>query len=253
MGFENKVAIVTGATSGIGQAIAIRLAKEGAILVLTDILSEPLNRFADEIEAMKCKAIAVKADVTNSKEIEQMVKVTLDGFGAVDILVNVAGGAARGKDRGYFHKVSEEAWNSVINVNLKGTLICCHAVIDHMLKRKQGKIINIGSVAGMIGSSNLQADYAAAKAGIIGFTKALAKELGPSGINVNCVSPGPIATPHFFTMEEEARKRLESNTWLKRLGKPEEVANLVFFLVSDEATYVTGQNYAVCGGRSLGW
>ena len=253
MGLENKVAIVTGATSGIGQAIAIRLAKEGAVLVLTDILLEPLNKFADEIKAMKCKAIAVKADVTNSKEIEQMVKTALDGFRAVDILVNVAGGAARGKDRGYFHKVSEESWNSVINVNLKGTLICCHAVIEHMLQRKQGKIINIGSVAGMIGSSNLQADYAAAKAGIVGFTKALAKELGPSGINVNCVSPGPIATPHFFTMEEEARKRLESNTWLKRLGKPEEVANLVFFLVSDEATYVTGQNYAVCGGRSLGW
>jgi len=253
MGVENKVAIVTGATSGIGQAIAIRLAKEGAILALTDILLEPLNKFADEIKAMKCKAIAVKADVTNSKEIEQMVKTSLDEFGTVDILVNVAGGAARGKDRGYFHKVSEEAWNSVINVNLKGTLICCHAVIGHMIEKKRGKIINIGSVAGMIGSSNLQADYAAAKAGIIGFTKALAKELGPSGINVNCVSPGPIATPHFFTMEEEARKRLESHTWLKRLGKPEEVANLIVFLVSDEASYITGQNYAVCGGRSLGW
>jgi NAD(P)-dependent dehydrogenase (short-subunit alcohol dehydrogenase family) len=253
MGLEKKVAIVTGATSGIGQAIAMRLAKEGAILALTDILPEPLNKFTDEIKAMKYKAIAVKADVTNSKEIERMVKATLDEFKAIDILVNVAGGAARGKDRGYFHKVSEEAWNTVIDINLKGTLLCCHAVIEHMLQKKQGKIINIGSVAGMIGSSNLQADYAAAKAGIIGFTKALAKELGPSGIHVNCVSPGPIATPHFFTMEEEARKRLESNTWLKRLGKPEEVANLVVFLVSDEASYITGQNYAVCGGRSLGW
>ena len=253
MRLENKVAIITGATSGIGQAIALRLAKEEAILALTDILSEPLNGFAEEIKAMKCKAIAVKADVTNSKEIEQMVKTTLDEFGEIDILVNVAGGAARGKDRDYFHKVSEIGWNSVIDINLKGTLICCHAVIEHMLERKRGKIINIGSVAGMIGSSNLQADYAAAKAGIIGFTKALAKELGPYGINVNCVSPGPIATPHFFTMEEEARNRLESNTWLKRLGKPEEVANVVVFLASDEASYVTGQNYAVCGGRSLGW
>jgi NAD(P)-dependent dehydrogenase (short-subunit alcohol dehydrogenase family) len=253
MRLENKVAIVTGAASGIGQAIAMRLAKEGAILVLNDIVLEPLNKFADEIKAMKHKAIVVKADVTNSKEIEQMVKRTLDEFGAVDILVNVAGGAARGKDRDYFYKVSEKTWNSVIDINLRGTLTCCHAVIGHMLQRRKGKIINIGSVAGMIGSSNLQADYAAAKAGIIGFTKALAKELGPSGINVNCVSPGPIATPHFFTMEEEARKRLESNTWLKRLGKPEEVANLVVFLVSDEAGYITGQNYAICGGRSLGW
>ena len=122
-----------------------------------------------------------------------------------------------------------------------------------MLQGKKGKIINIGSVTGMIGSSNMQADYSAAKAGIIGFTKALAKELGPFGINVNCVSPGPIATPHFFTMEEEARKKLEDNSWLKRLGKPEEVANVVAFLASDEASYITGQNHAVCGGRSLGW
>jgi len=253
MKLENKVAIVTGGTSGIGQAIAMRFAKEGAVLVLNDILLEPLNRFADAIKAMKCKAIAVKADVTSTKEIEAMVKKTLDEFGAVDILVNVAGGAARGKDRDYFHKVSEKAWNSVIDVNLRGTLVCCHAVIEPMLQGKKGKIINIGSVTGMIGSSNMQADYSAAKAGIIGFTKALAKELGPFGINVNCVSPGPIATPHFFTMEEEARKKLEDNSWLKRLGKPEEVANVVAFLASDEASYITGQNYAVDGGRSLGW
>jgi len=253
MELENRVAIVTGATSGIGQAIAIGLAKEGAILVLTDILLEALNKFADEIKAMKCRAIAMKADVTNSKEIEQMVKTTLDEFGAVDILVNVAGGAARGKDRDYFYKVSEKGWNTVIDTNLKGTLICCHAVIEHMLQKKRGKIINIASVAGMIGGSNLQVDYSAAKAGIIGFTKALAKELGPSGINVNCVSPGPTATPHLFTMEEEGRKKIESQTWLKRLARPEEIANMVVFLASDKASYITGQNYAVCGGRSLGW
>lgn len=253
MKLENKVAIVTGAAGGIGQAIAIRLAKEGAGLVLNDILLEPLNKFADEIKAMKCKAIAVKADVTNSKEIKQMVKAAIDEFEGIDILVNCAGGAARGKGRGYFHEVSEEAWNSVIDLNLKGTLLCCHAVIGHMIKKGGGKIINIGSIAGMIGSSITMADYSAAKAGVIGFTKALAKELGKYGISVNCVSPGTIATPHFFTLDEGTIKKLESLNYLKRFGKPEEVANVVVFLASDEASYITGQNYAVCGGRSLGW
>jgi NAD(P)-dependent dehydrogenase (short-subunit alcohol dehydrogenase family) len=150
--------------------------------------------------------------------------------------------------------VPEEVWNSIIDLNLKGTLVCCHAVIKNMIQKGSGKIINIGSVAGMIGSSLAMADYSAAKAGVIGFTKALAKELGSYGINVNCVSPGPIATPLLFTtLEEENLKKLESSTYLKRLGKPEEVANVVVFLASDEASYITGQNYAVCGGRSLGW
>ena len=138
-------------------------------------------------------------------------------------------------------------------LNLKGTLACCHEVIKPMLKKGSGKIINIGSIAGMIGSSIGMADYSAAKAGVIGFTKALAKEVGSYGINVNCVSPGPIGTPHLFTLEPETLKKLESFTYLKRLGKPEEVANVVVFLASDEASYITGQNYAVCGGRSLGW
>jgi len=253
MELENKVAIVTGAAGGIGRAIAMRLAKEGAALSVNDINLESLNKVADEIKAMGWRVTAVKADVTSSREIKQMVKTTLDEFGGVDILVNVAGGAGRGKGRGYFHEVPEEFWNSVIDLNLKGTLMCCHAVIEHMIQRRRGKIINIASIAGMMGSSNRMADYSAAKAGVIGFTKALAKELGPYGINVNSVSPGPIGTPRFFTLEEEAKKKLESTTYLKRLGKPEEVANVVLFLASDEASYVTGQNYAVCGGRSLGW
>jgi len=152
-----------------------------------------------------------------------------------------------------FHEVSEEIWSSIIDLNLKGTLMCCHEVIGPMIQKKRGKIINIGSTTGMMGSSAKQAAYSAAKAGVIGFTKALAKELGPYGINVNCVSPGPIGTPRFFTMSEEIRKGREAITYLKRLGKPEEIANMVVFLASDEASYITGQNYAVCGGLSLGW
>ena len=253
MKLENKVAMVTGAGGGIGEATAIRFAKEGAHLIVDDVSSETVKKVASEIKGMGRKVIALKADVTNSKEVKQMVKNALDEFGRIDILANVAGGAARGEKRGYFHEVSEDAWNSVIDLNLKGTLLCCHAVIEPMMENRSGKIINIGSVAGMIGASMAMADYSAAKAGVIGFTKALAKELGPYGINVNCVSPGPIGTPHFFTLDQETVKRLESFTYLKRLGKPEEVANVVVFLASDEASYITGQNYAVCGGRSLGW
>ena len=253
MKLKNKVAIVTGAAGGIGQAIAIRLAKEGAAVIINDINLEVLNKVADGIKAFNSKVIAVRANVTKSKEIKQMVNTTLDKFGKIDILVNVAGGAARGKERGYFHEVPEKAWNSVIDLNLKGTLVCCQAVIEHMIQKRKGKIINIGSVTGMIGSSVKMADYSAAKAGVIVFTKSLAKELGPYGINVNCVSPGPTATPHLFLLEKETVEKLKSFTYLKRLGKPEDIANMVVFLASDEANFITGQNYAVCGGRSLGW
>jgi len=168
-------------------------------------------------------------------------------------LVNVVGGAARGEGRGFFYETTEKVWSSIISVNLMGTLICCHEVIGHMMQRRSGKIINIGSVSGMLGSSQAMADYSTAKAGVIGFTKSLAKELGQYGINVNCVSPGPIATERFSTLPEEVKEKLESYTYLKRLGRPEEVANMVVFLASDKADYIVGQNIAVCGGRSLGW
>lgn len=197
--------------------------------------------------------MAAKADVTKSGDIDQVVRVALDKFGKVDILVNVAGGAARGTERGYFYETKEETWASIIRLNLMGTLICCHAVVDHMMERRSGNIINFASVAGMIGSSIAQADYSAAKAGVIGFTKALAKELGSYGIRVNCVSPGPIGTERMLTLGQEVAEKMKSYTYLRRLGKPEEVANLVVFLASDEASFITGQNYAVCGGRSLGW
>jgi NAD(P)-dependent dehydrogenase (short-subunit alcohol dehydrogenase family) len=253
MKLQNKVAIVTGAAGGIGEAIAVRLSKEGAALVINDIAEKPLGEVADRIRSMEGKVLAIRADVTNSSEIVEMVERALKEYGVIDVLVNVAGGSARGEGRGYFHEVKEEYWTAVIDLNLKGTLVCCHAVIKHMLQRKAGKIISIGSVSGMIGASFAMADYSAAKAGIIGFTKALAKELGPHGINVNCVSPGPIATPPLFTLEKETIEKIKGTTYLKRFGKPEEVANLVAFLASEEADYITGQNYAICGGRSLGW
>jgi NAD(P)-dependent dehydrogenase (short-subunit alcohol dehydrogenase family) len=251
MKFENKIAIVTGAGGGMGQVIALKLAQEGAVVVLNDIIQEALNKVNDQMGALGLKVMAVTADITNSQEVRQMIKTALDKFGTVDILVNVAGGS--GRERGYFHEIPEKTWDSVIDVNLKGTLLCSQAVIEHMIQKRKGKIINIGSVSGMIGSSVGMTPYSAAKAGVIGFTKSLAKELGPYGINVNCISPGPIATQLLLRHGEETVKKLEGFTYLKRLGKPEDIANMVVFLASDEANYITGQNYAICGGRSLGW
>jgi NAD(P)-dependent dehydrogenase (short-subunit alcohol dehydrogenase family) len=253
MRLEKKVAIVTGAGGGLGRAIAMTLSTEGATLVLNDIATGPLTEVADKIASIGRSALVSEANVTKAEEVKQMVKAALDRFGAIDILVNVAGGSARLRKPGPFHDLPDAYWNAVIDLNLKGTLICCHEVIRPMIEGGGGRIINIGSVAGMIGSSVGMADYSAAKAGVIGFTKALAKELASSGINVNCVSPGTIETPLYATLGPEAQEKLKTGIYLKRLGKPEEVANLVVFLASDAASYITGQNYAVCGGRSLGW
>jgi 3-oxoacyl-[acyl-carrier protein] reductase len=253
MGLERKIALVTGAGGGLGRAIALALAGEGATLVLNDIAGRPLAEAAGRIEAIGHSAVIKEADVTHSREVRQMVETTLEQFGGIDILVNVAGGSAPLRKPGPFDSLRDKDWNAVIDLNLKGTLICCHEVIGPMRQRGGGKIINIASIAGMIGSSMGMADYSAAKAGVIGFTKALAKELAPAGINVNCVSPGVIRTPLYDSLEAEAQEKMKSGIHLKRLGEPEEVAHLVVFLASHKANYITGQNYAVCGGRSLGW
>jgi 3-oxoacyl-[acyl-carrier protein] reductase len=253
MKLEKKVAIVTGAGGGLGSAIALALAAEGAAVVVNDIAIGSLKEVAERMESDGRSVLKSEANVTKTGEVKRMVKAALDRFGIIDILVNVAGGSARLRQPGPFHDLPDEDWNAVIDLNLKGTLICCHQVIRSMIEGGGGRIINIGSVAGMIGSSVGMADYTAAKAGVIGFTKSLAKELASYGINVNCVSPGSIETPLYHTLVPEAQEKLKTGIYLKRLGRPEEVANLVVFLASDEASYITGQNYAVCGGRSLGW
>jgi NAD(P)-dependent dehydrogenase (short-subunit alcohol dehydrogenase family) len=252
MKVKGKVAIVTGGANGIGRAIVLRLAEEGADVVVADIDVENANQVVNEIKALGRKALAIRADVTKSQEINGMVEAALDELGEIDILVNNAGGTAR-EGRSLFHESTEEVRDYVLSLNLKGVLICCRAVIGHMIQRQSGKIVNIASVSGMIGAgSMMQADYSAAKGGVIAFTKSLAEEVACYNINVNCVSPGPIATAAFLMLPEETRKKIENTVWLGRLGKPEDVANLVLFLVSDEASFITGQNYAVCGGRSLG-
>ena len=249
MRFKKKVAMVTGAGGGIGKAISLSLAKEGADLVLVDISRETLESTADVLKPTGCGVLLGKADVTSSDEIAGVVKKVRDQFGGIDILVNAAGGSASSK----FHESSNEYWNSIIDLNLKGTLICCHEVIGVMIQRGGGKIVNISSVAGIIGSSIGLTAYATAKAGVIGFTKSLAKELAKEGIYVNCVSPGPIRTPLYATLDPEVQEAIKNTTYLQRMGEPEEVAAMVAFLSSDDASFITGQNYAVCGGRSLGW
>lgn len=253
MELEKKIALVTGAGGGLGRAIAVALAGEGATVVLNDIARARLAETAREIEAIGGSASVREADITNSKAVRQVVAATVDQSGGIDILVNVAGGSNPLRKPGPFESLKDEHWNAVIDLNLKGTLICCHEVIGPMRQRGGGKIINIASVAGMIGSSGGMADYSAAKAGVIGFTKALAKELAPSGINVNCVSPGVIRTPLYDALDAGRQEKMKSGIHLKRLGEPQEVAHLVLFLASSKADYITGQNYAVCGGRSLGW
>jgi 3-oxoacyl-[acyl-carrier protein] reductase len=192
MKLADKVAIVTGGAGGIGRAIALRFAKEGAKVAVNDIHLERAEQVAEEIKQLGAEAIAVKADVRNAAEIEEMVELTLERFGKIDILVNNAGGATRVINKsGVFHTSETETLDWVIDVNLKGVLYCSRAVINHMMERGTGRIINMSSIAGVVGTQK-GSGYAAAKGGVIAFTKSLAMEAGTSGVRVNAVSPGAI-------------------------------------------------------------
>lgn len=244
MRLAGKAAVVTGAGRGIGRAIALRFASEGASVAVDDVNGERAEQVVAQIVEAGGQATAFAADVTKSAEVRAMISDVEARFGKVDILVNNAGGGAAllGKTTP-FKDAEEEVWKWVIDLNLHGTMICIQAVLDGMVRRRYGKIINFGSIAGTAGLPNW-ADYSAAKGGIISLTMALAMELGEHGINVNCVSPGAIY--------DEARRDWTHGTWLRRGGEPEEVAALVTFLASDEAAYITGANYMIDGGRTLG-
>jgi len=248
MKLTDRVAMVTGAGQWIGRAIALRLAEEGADVVVDDIHIERACQVADEIRGLGRQALGIEADVSKSQEVNRMAKAALDEFGKVDILVNNAGGSAKERSS-LFCESNEEVWDYVIGRNLKGVMNCSRALIEHMMERKGGKIINISSVSGMVGTPGV-ADYCAAKAGIIGFTMALAKEVASYGINVNCVSPGPIGWP---SMPPERIEEDIKQTGMGRIGKPEEIAAMVAFLASDDANFITGENIAVCGLRKLGY
>jgi len=247
MDLAEKVAIVTGAGQGLGWAIAKRLADDGACLVIADINWERAQEKAALLQRMGQEAMAIKVDVSKAKEVAHMVEQVLEKFGRIDILVNNAG------ILGPYYPVEEypeELWDQVIAVNLKGTFLCCKAVIPIMKKRGKGSIVNIASVAGKEGNANM-APYSASKGAIITLTKTLGKELATSQIRVNAVSPALLETEMTQSMTPEQRALLTSKIPMGRLGKPEEVAAVVKFLVSDEASFVTGQCYDISGGRSV--
>jgi 3-oxoacyl-[acyl-carrier protein] reductase len=249
---KDKSAIVTGGANGIGQAIAFKLAQEGANVVVADIDSKNAEKVVDEIKTLGREAIAVNVDVTKMNEVQLMVKTILKEFGKIDILINNAGGAARGKVS-LFCESTEDTWDYVLNLNLKGVFNCSRSVIGHMMQGRSGKIVNISSHFGLVGHPRF-VDYSAAKAGVIGFTMALAKEVALYGINVNAVAPGPIETRMIREMPSDKFDihQLIQLSGVGRLGKPEEIAAVVVFLTTEDANFITGQVFPVCGLGNLG-
>jgi 3-oxoacyl-[acyl-carrier protein] reductase len=240
---KDKVALVTGGAQGIGKAVALLLAKNGADIVVSDVNLQKAEETAGEIQSLGRKAMAVKADVSSSEDVERMVQAIMERLGRIDILINNAG-IARDK---LILRMTEEDWDAVLNVNLKGTFHCTRVVIRHMSKQRYGKIVNIASVVGEMGNAG-QANYAASKAGVIGFTKTVAREFAQRGINVNAIAPGYIATPMTDALPEKAKEELQRMIPMERLGKPEDVAEAVLFLVSEASSYITGQVINVNGG-----
>ncbi|MGA2517802.1 MAG: 3-oxoacyl-[acyl-carrier-protein] reductase [Thermodesulfobacteriota bacterium] len=243
MKLTGKVALVTGAAQGIGRAIALLLARNGADIVVSDINLEKAEETAKEIRAIGPKATAVKVDVSNLSDVERMVEALIEKLAKIDILVNNAG-ITRDK---LILRMTEEDWDAVLGVNLKGTFNCTKTVIRHMAKQRSGKIVNIASVVGEMGNAG-QANYSASKAGVIGLTKTIAREYAQRGINVNAIAPGYIETPMTDALPEKAKEELKKLIPMERLGKPEDVAEAVFFLVCEESSYITGQVLNVNGG-----
>jgi NAD(P)-dependent dehydrogenase (short-subunit alcohol dehydrogenase family) len=241
LGLIDKVALVTGTGSqiGMGKAIAVTLAKEGCDIVSADIDIEGAKKTADEVKALGRKAIALKADVASIQDVSDMVKAALTEFGKIDILVNTAGGTAAA---GPIHQAQEEKWQRDIAVNLLGSMNCAKAVLPGMMERKYGKIVNFSTgiaLTGMPGSSS----YAGAKAGVIAFTKCLSLEAGPSGINVNCLSPSMVMTNFgtHATMDPKRVEEMAARMPLRRLTTTQDIANTVAFLTSDISSGITGQ------------
>ncbi len=240
---ENKVAIVTGASRGLGKEFATYLGLCGARVALVDISKESLDKTVEELKQKGIDAKGFVADVSNNEQVEKTVADCCAQFGTVHILVNNAGII---RDS-FLLRMKEEDWDRVISINLKGTFLFSKAVSKVMLKNRWGRIVSIASVSGLIGNPG-QANYSASKAGIMGFTRTIAQELGSRNITVNAIAPGFIVTDMTASLPEEVKKAMEEQTALKRFGEVKDVANALLFLVSDAASFITGQTITVDGG-----
>ena len=246
---EGQIALVTGAGragKGIGRAIALRLAKEGAKIAIADFVPEAADALAKEVADMGGEALAVYGSVASPEDVEKMVQATVDRFGRIDILVNNAGIT---RDN-LLVRMSEQEWDVVLDTNLKGVFNCTRSVAKLMMRERKGKIVNMASVMGITGNAG-QANYSASKGGVIALTKTTAKELGSRGVNVNAVAPGFIQTVMTEDMPEDVKANIANTIPLRRLGTPEDVAEVVLFLCSEASSYITGQVIAVDGGMVM--
>jgi 3-oxoacyl-[acyl-carrier protein] reductase len=246
---QNRVAVITGGARGIGRAIAFKMVKEGASVMLLDLLSDELAQVIDELKTLGGNAYSVICDVSDRGAVDDAVSLTLERLGTVDILVNNAGVSLVDS----LEEIKEEDWDTLFRINLKGSFFCVQSVIPIMKDNRYGKIINISSRASLGKLSRII--YGTTKAGLMGMTRNMALELARYGVNVNCVAPGPIATELFKAVNPEGSEKTKAiidAIPLKRIGRPEDVANLVAFLASDEASFITGQTLFICGGLTVG-
>ncbi len=246
MRLANQVALITGGARGIGREIALVFAREGAALALFDVNPEPLAQTVAELRALGRRAEGLAVDVTDGKQVDEGVAKVLDKLGRIDILINNAGVT---KD-GLLIRMDDAQWDRVLNINLRGTFLCTRAAAKQMLKQRRGRIVSIASIVGIIGNPG-QANYAASKAGVIGLTKAVAKELASRGITCNAIAPGFIKTEMTEALPEEAKQRLMGAIPMGALGEPNDVAQAALFLVSDAARYITGHVLVVDGGLAM--
>ncbi len=244
--FKDRVALITGGGRGIGRAIALKLAAKGADIVIADLTPDAAGQTAKEIESLGRRVLALKVDVGCADDTQKMVEDAVDAFGGLHILVNNAGIT---RDR-LLLRMSEEEWDSVLTVNLKGAFNCTRAAVRHMSRERYGRIVNIASIVGLTGNPG-QANYSASKAGLIGLTKTVAREFAARGITCNAVAPGFIDTAMTQAMPERARNALTSQIPMARLGTPEDVAEGVAFLASDAASYITGHVLSINGGMFM--
>jgi 3-oxoacyl-[acyl-carrier protein] reductase len=243
---SNKTAIVTGASQGIGETIAIEMAKSGAIVFCLARNKEALDTTIKKITENGGKATAFSCDISNNDDFKSIILNIVKDYGSIDILVNNAGIT---KDN-LLMRMSDDQWDDVLNINLKGSFTCIRSVIKHMMKKKFGRIINITSIVGITGNAG-QANYAASKSGLIGLTKSIAKEVASRGITANCVAPGWIETSMTDQLSTEVKNKFLSQIPTGKIGQSKDIANAVIFLASDEAEYITGQTITVDGGRII--